>query len=61
VDQLQISLDVIGENGEDVYFSEKTILNKVDAYAVNTVLVNWLELYETSIPYDGKVLGVLGE
>ena len=40
---------------------EKTILNKVDPYDINTALVSWLELYEVSIPYDGKVLGVLGD
>lgn len=61
VDKLKLSLDVIGENGSDIYFSEKIILNKIDAYETNTTLVNWLDLYETTIPYHGKVVGVLGD
>lgn len=61
VDKVNIHLKIIGENGSDIYFDEKTILNKVDPYDINTALVSWLELYEVSIPYDGKVLGVLGD
>ena len=61
VDKLNLSLDVVGENGIDILFSEKTVLNKIDAYQTNTTLVNWLELYETTIPYDGRVIGVLGD
>jgi hypothetical protein len=61
VDKLNLSLDVLGENGVDILFSEKTVLNKIDAYQVNTTIVNWLELFETTIPYDGRVVGVLGE
>jgi hypothetical protein len=48
-----LKLDVIGENGIDVYLSEKMILDKAD--------INWLEVYEAAIPYDGKVNGVLGD
>ena len=61
VDKLNLELEVLGENGVDIYFSEKIVLNKIDAYAVNTTITNWLDLYETSIPYMGRVVGVLGE
>lgn len=61
VDKLKIGVDIVGENGSDVYFSEKTILNKIDVYVARTTLINWLELYETTLPYDGKVIGVLGD
>lgn len=61
VDKLHLSMNVIGENGSDLYFSEKTTLTKIDAYEVNLTLKNWLELYETLIPYDGRVSGVLGD
>lgn len=61
LDTIEVSVDVIGENGEDVYLSEKTILNEINKDLIVTTVQNWLELYETSIPYDGKVLGVLGD
>lgn len=61
VDKIEVELSVVGENGEDIYFQEKTILNKVELYQVRNTIINWLEIYETSIPYDGKVLGVLGD
>jgi len=61
VDKMNIKLDIIGENGKDIYFSEKAVLNKIDTLQANTTLVNWLELYESNIPYDGKVIGVLGD
>ncbi len=58
---LTVSMDVVGENGEDKFFSEKAIINKIDVYEVVETIKNWLVLYETTIPYDGKVVGVLGE
>lgn len=61
VDKMHLALDVIGESGDDIYFSEKTVLNKIDLLAANTALSNWLELYETTIPYEGKVIGILGD
>ncbi len=61
VDSLTVSLDVIGENGSDKYLSEKTVLNKVDEDLVVTTLRNWLETFRATIPYQGKVVGVLGD
>ena len=61
IDKMNLSLDIIGENGSDIYFSEKAVLNKIDILQANTTIRNWLELYASIIPYDGKVLGVLGD
>lgn len=61
IDKLEVALKIVGENGKDIYFSEKTILNEINADLAATTILNWLELYETQIPYDGKVLGVLGD
>ncbi len=61
IDQIRIQMDIIGENGSDIYMSEKTLLNSVDVDLVVSTVRNWLELYEDSIPYDGKVVGVLGD
>lgn len=61
IDQVEVSLDVVGENGLDIYLSEKTVLSDINANLILTTLLNWLDIYENSIPYDGKVLGVLGD
>lgn len=61
VNQARMSMEVVGENGKDVYFSEKAVVDTENPMAVAQTAKNWLELYETSIPYDGKVLGVLGD
>ncbi len=52
---------VIGENGEDVYFKEETRLNTDDITLIAQTVKNWLAVYEKTIPYDGKVMGVLGD
>ena len=56
-----VYVDVIGENGEDLYFKEKTLLQTTDARVIAQTVKNWLELYEKSIPYRGKIKGVLGD
>ncbi|MEX1099184.1 MAG: hypothetical protein WEB87_02090, partial [Bacteriovoracaceae bacterium] len=61
VNQVEARLDVVGENGKDVYFSEKESLKATDADQAIETIKNWLKVYETTIPYDGKVLGVLGD
>lgn len=61
VDKLQIDFDIIGENGKDILMAEKTVINSIDADMAASTIRNWLELYEATIPYDGKVIGVLGD
>lgn len=61
VDKINLKMDIFGENGEDLYLSEKTVINSMDINQVISALMNWLEMYETQIPYDGKVIGVLGD
>lgn len=61
IDKVQVELTVIGENGSDVYMSEKTLLTEMSPDLIITTVNNWLDLYEATIPYDGKVLGVLGD
>lgn len=58
---LEIDGTIIGSNGEDVFFKEKAFLETDDIPQIAQTIKNWLELYEKTIPYDGKVLGVLGE
>lgn len=61
IDKVNVEFSVIGENGVDLYMSEKTIVNEIEADPVLTAINGWLELYESTIPYEGKVLGVLGD
>ncbi len=53
-------LIVIGANGRDIYFKEKLQLESNDAVVIGQTVKNWLNLYEKSIPYDGRILGILG-
>jgi hypothetical protein len=43
------------------YSKKKTTVQKYDIPVIVETFVGWLKLYETSIPYDGRVLGVLGD
>lgn len=61
VNSVNLVMDVIGENGEDLFFKEKETIKNADADSIVATIKNWLELYETNIPYDGQVIGVLGD
>lgn len=61
VNSVSVMMDILGENGEDVYFKEKETIQNADANQIVGTIKNWLELYEANIPYDGKVVGVLGD
>lgn len=61
VDKINVELTILGDNGKDVYLQEKALLNEVSESLVMTTILNWLDLYQATIPYDGKVVGVLGE
>lgn len=61
VNEVELTMEVVGENGRDTYFSEKALLPSNDPTQITQTAKNWLELYEATIPYDGKVLGILGD
>jgi hypothetical protein len=56
-----VKLEVIGENGEDRYFKEQTQLRSNDVGIISRTIKNWLDVYEKTIPYSGRVKGVLGD
>lgn len=58
---IELQLDVVGENGVDLYFSEKMVLESDDIEVISQSIKNWLDVYSKQIPYDGKVTGILGE
>lgn len=61
VNGVDLEMNVYGENGEDIYFSEKAILNKDDVDTISNNVQNWLDVYAKTIPYDAKINGILGE
>jgi hypothetical protein len=56
-----VSMEIIGSNGEDIYFKEKARVDSDDPEILGRTINNWLDLYDKQIPYDGRVLGVLGD
>jgi hypothetical protein len=56
-----LTVEIIGENGEDRYFKESVQLKNNDVTLISQTIKNWLDVYEKTIPYDGRVKGILGE
>jgi hypothetical protein len=58
---VEVQLEVHGEDGEDLYFSEKILLDSDDIDLISQTARNWLDMYSKMIPYDAKVNGILGD
>ncbi len=61
INGIDAEIKIYGENGEDLYFSEKTSLKTDEIDVVSDAVNNWLEVYAKTIPYDAKINGVLGD
>lgn len=57
----EVKVEIIGDNGEDRYFKEQTQLKSTDPSVISQTVKNWLDIYEKTIPYNGRVKGVLGD
>ncbi len=57
---IEAQVYVIADNGKDLYFKEQTLLETNDIEIITRTIMNWLEVYSKSIPYDGRVIGILG-
>ena len=57
---VNVSIEIVGKNGEDVYFKENTRLNTDEYKVISQTIKNWLLIYEKQIPYDGIITGILG-
>ena len=57
---VQVLLKVYGDNGIDLYFKEQTDSTNDDYKVISQIIKNWLEVYSTQIPYEGRIIGVLG-
>jgi len=58
---VEIQLEVYGDDGEDLYFSEKTLVATDEIETISQNVTNWLDTYSKTIPYDAKINGILGE
>lgn len=58
---VEVQLEIHGEDGEDLYFSEKTLLDSDEIDLISQTARNWLDMYSKMIPYDAKVTGILGD
>jgi hypothetical protein len=61
INGVEIQLEVHGEDGEDIYFGEKTLVNTNDIETISQTIKNWLDTYSKTIPYDAKINGILGD
>lgn len=61
INGVEIQLEVHGEDGEDIYFGEKTLVNTDDIETLSQTVKNWLDTYSKTIPYDAKINGILGD
>lgn len=60
-DTITLQAEVVGENGEDVYLKESAQIKNTDIDLVGNTIKNWLNEYQKNIPYNGKLVGILGE
>jgi hypothetical protein len=58
---VEVEMSVYGDNGEDLYFSEKTLMTSDEIEDISQRIKNWLEMYSKMIPYDAKINGILGD
>jgi hypothetical protein len=58
---VDVKVKILADNGSDIYFKEETRLDSDDPIIIAQTVKNWLDVYEKSIPYDGRIIGVLGD
>ncbi len=58
---MKVDVKVIGPNGKDIYFNQQTEINSDEIGVIAQTVNNWLDVYEKNIPYDARVIGVLGQ
>lgn len=51
-----VSFEVIGQNGMDIYFSRRKILNEYDPGFINNLLYQWMLKYVKNLPLDASVI-----
>jgi len=57
----RLRLLIYGSNGTDVLFDETEDISEVDINIMTLTFKNWLNLFSKEVPYDGKIVGILGD
>ena len=60
VNGIAVRMQIISDNGKDIYFNKKTTLEKTSPTNIARTVKNWLRGYERTIPYNGRIIGILG-
>ena len=58
---VELTMEVVGEDGKDQYFREKEILDNDDIGIISDRIKNWLDAYQKIIPYNGTILSYMGQ
>ncbi|MDA9189409.1 hypothetical protein N9O57_00335 [bacterium] len=56
---VRLSMDVVAENGLDIYFSRTKTLSSNNLEFIVELLKSWIHLYSDVIPYHGKVVKIV--
>ena len=59
--KINVEIKIMASNGEDVLFRNKSFAESDSIAVISQVVKNSLETYKARIPYDGRVIGVLGD
>lgn len=61
IDSVELQMEIYGENGEDILFSDVAALDTTDVNEIKDTVASWLNTYAKTIPYHGVLTGVLGD
>ena len=56
-----MSLEVVGENGEAIYFAKYAVIEKADTDYIKDLVGGWIQEYRASLPLSGKVVQIIDD
>lgn len=60
IKKVNVEIKIVASNGEDVLYRNKSFAESDSIEVIAQIIKNWLEAYKARIPYDGRIVGVLG-
>lgn len=60
IKKVNVEIKVLASNGEDILYRNKSFAENDSIEVISQIIKNWMELYKNQIPYDGRIIGVLG-
>ena len=55
----EMIMAVVGDNGHDIFFSERAELEEISVDLIAQKATKWLDIYARTIPYDGRIVAVI--